>query len=173
MDLIAFILVTLFIGIIATFLLAYVLDDLFHKFNYKPTKRTAKIIMHILVVIEYVFISLMTIDNELCDNLDLWQIILVILVSYILSYLCGYVIMKNSADICPNCGEWNRIEYLEELDRDDYKQRVDVERDIHNKEGEKIGSYDASEVRDFTTYTDRYRCKACGKSYIRKWTMQR
>ena len=156
----------IFLGALFNFLLLFLIVCIV--FRFAPTRRTAKIISHILVVIECIIIF--RIAFEVCDNL--WQIILGLLISYILLYLTAYFSMKMDADVCPNCGEWNRIELVKRLGRDDYKQRVVVERDIHNKEGEKIGSYDASEVRDFTTYTNRYRCKACGKSYIGKRTMQ-
>ena len=143
-------------------------------FFYAPTKRTAKIILHILLLTPNILAIIFWASNEgLKDIFDLWMVILGILISDSPTYRSVDSKMEDWSIICPYCGEWNRAEFVKELDRDGYKKRVDVKRDIRNKEGEKIGSYDASEIRDFTTYTNLYRCKACGESFINKETMQR
>lgn len=155
----------LFSAMILSVLLAFGFMLLF-----SPRKRTAKIILHIFVVIVYIF--LMIFGAGMNDDYNIWQTILAFVVAYIPSYLIGYLVMWWMSDVCPDCGEWNSMELVKTLAQNNYKQRVDVERDIRNKEGKKIGSYDASEIHDFTDRVIVLKCKVCGKEVITTMTTE-
>lgn len=154
--------INLFFGIICTCVLIVLLRIFF-----APTKRTSIIILFIFVGIANIFDFVFSKAFEIYDSsdYDLWQIIMAILIVYISLYRIGYSLMKSLADVCPYCGEWNRLKSVGYRFGDRHKQIVDVERDIRNKGGEKIGSYDAQEIRDVRTSYITKKCIACGESF--------
>lgn len=147
-------------SVISTVLLSYVASSLF-----PITKRTAKILLHILVVILYILFCICGMG----EGYNIWQTILAMLIAYIPSYLAGLLVIWLRADVCPKCGAWNSMEYVKTLYKYDSKERVNVERDIRNNEGEKIGSYDSSEIHDVTNRLALERCKECGAEFERGW----
>lgn len=123
-------------------------------------KKTAKIIIHILIIISYIF----TIweQSGSYGDFTIWQCILAALIAYTPVYRFAYWLMKREAYVCPHCGEWNCDRVIEVLGENRYQQRVDVQRAIRNDKGDKIGSYDDSEIHTISERLCRIKCDACG-----------
>lgn len=133
-------------------------------------KKTAKIILHILIIGPYIYTIW---EQSNFNGYTVWQCILAALIAYIPVYLFDYWLMKRVAHVCPHCGEWNCDSVIEVLSEDTYHQRVDVQRAIRNADGEKIGSFDDSEIHTISERFCRIKCDACGHVYeeLRKYDL--
>ena len=88
------------------------------------------------------------------------NVIILILLS--LSFLGA---MAERAIVCPKCGAWNEYRILEKISSKSYDVWETVERDIKNKNGDTIGSYDSRELRTRHKGTELLICKKCKKKF--------
>lgn len=93
-----------------------------------------------------------------------WTYIINVIILILLS-ICSLGGMMQNAIICPHCGAWNEYRVLKELSSESYDVWETVERDIKNKNGDIIGSYDSRELRTCHEGSRLLICKKCKKEF--------
>ena len=73
--------------------------------------------------------------------------------------------VPQKAIVCPKCGAWNEYRILKKISSKSYDVWETVERDIKNKNGDTIGSYDSRELRTRHKGTELLICKKCKKEF--------
>lgn len=149
----------LFLGIIAFYIIGSIILGFFIAI-FRPRKKTVKIILNVILLGYSIYLCIS--PDASYKGYSVWHTILAVAIAYIPAYFIGYMVIKAKSYVCPNCGEWNNAEIIEVLAEQNYKQRVDVKRDIRNKDGEKIGSFDDSEIHDMSRKLVRIKCNVCG-----------
>ena len=93
-------------------------------------------------------------------NYSMYSIIgtaIMVLISFI--YSIKYI------PICPKCGKWYDATLLS-VDRDTYLKEMDVQRNVYNNSGKKIGHFNDTKLSLGTQQTGYYKCNRCGKEYV-------
>ena len=72
---------------------------------------------------------------------------------------------KQYIPICPKCGKWYDATLLG-VDQDTYLKEVDVQKDVYNNNGKKIGYINDTKLTRLTRYIGYYKCNRCGKEYM-------
>ena len=82
----------------------------------------------------------------------------------ILYIICGAYFIIKSAPIaqCPHCGEWFTYVRTKRLSSGSYESDDIVERDIMNRDGDIVGSYETTERRTHFWSVWQYTCNKCG-----------
>ena len=114
------------------------------------------------VILYWVLATILTV--YICSALELGIAISIGII--ILGIICCIYFLGNDAPVgqCPECGEWFSYVRGKYLRGGHYYADDVVERDIKNRNGEVIGSYETTEKRIHGWSTYEYTCKKCGNT---------
>jgi hypothetical protein len=128
----------------------------------------------ILVLIEFVLLAILQFKVILPFCIDLgyeevsigrnWTYIINVIILIVLC-ISSFGAMAEKAIICPHCGAWNEYRFLKQISSESYDVWETVERDIKNKNGDTIGTYDSRELRTCHESSEILICKKCKKEF--------
>ena len=160
----------LYLGIVAIgpALFSYELSP----FSYIKSKTGTLIACIALPIIELILLiiiiqNLKTVDNQFSLDNDFH---LGFVISFIVQGVVSFFWTKNNSDICPNCGSWNTINGIAEIDSREYSKWETHNNSIRDRFNNKIGSYDSTHLHHYNEKAFLVECKKCGTRFNIKRT---